>query len=175
MSCFCVCSFSCRLLHTASACINFVLAVSNSLLLFSKNILDSEALQNTYIAIWRSLKSFRAGRASPITWFVTIARNKSIDQLRKTKNVECYGRAIYDIAEDRPGADETVIQAQAASALGAYVAKLSTSDAELVSAIFDEHLTYLALANRLGSPLNTVKSRVRRILLAMRSELLHGT
>mgnify|MGYP000597826738 CR=1 FL=1 len=135
----------------------------------------SDALQDTYIAIWQRAQSFQARRARPITWSSTIARNKSIDQLRKYQNIKCYGLAINDIADDRLGADETVMQAQAACALGAYVAKLSSRDAELISAIFDEHLTYLALANRIGSPLSTIKSRMRRMLLAMKTELSRGT
>jgi DNA-directed RNA polymerase specialized sigma24 family protein len=44
--------------------------------------LAEDVLQDTYLTVWRKASTFDATRASPITWLVTIARNRSIDRLR---------------------------------------------------------------------------------------------
>src|SRR2546430_8311477 len=41
-----------------------------------------DVLQDVYVTVWRKAASFDPGRASPITWMVAIARNRSIDRLR---------------------------------------------------------------------------------------------
>src|SRR6266496_535358 len=41
-----------------------------------------DVLQDVYVAVWRKAGTFDPGRASPITWLVAIARNRSIDRLR---------------------------------------------------------------------------------------------
>src|SRR4051794_23555429 len=41
-----------------------------------------DVLQDVFVTVWRKAASFDPGRASPITWLVAIARNRSIDRLR---------------------------------------------------------------------------------------------
>src|SRR2546423_11681667 len=41
-----------------------------------------DVLQDVYVTVWRKAAAFDPGRASPITWMVAIARNRSIDRLR---------------------------------------------------------------------------------------------
>src|SRR5260221_10094500 len=41
-----------------------------------------DVLQDVFVTVWRKAESFDPGRASPITWLVAIARNRSIDRLR---------------------------------------------------------------------------------------------
>src|SRR5437016_9486537 len=43
-----------------------------------------EVLQDVFVTVWRKAASFDATRASPITWLVAIARNRSIDRLRSS-------------------------------------------------------------------------------------------
>src|ERR1700704_496904 len=43
-----------------------------------------DVLQEVYLTVWRKAASFDPARASPITWLVAIARNRSIDRLRAT-------------------------------------------------------------------------------------------
>src|ERR671936_2997144 len=41
-----------------------------------------DVLQDVYVTVWRKAATFDPGRASPITWMVAIARNRSTDRLR---------------------------------------------------------------------------------------------
>src|SRR6185312_5435369 len=43
-----------------------------------------DVLQEVYLTVWQKAADFDAGRASPMTWLITIARNRSIDRLRAT-------------------------------------------------------------------------------------------
>src|SRR6476660_4027912 len=43
-----------------------------------------DVLQDVYLTVWRKAASFDEGVASPITWLVAIARNRSIDRLRSS-------------------------------------------------------------------------------------------
>ena len=50
--------------------------------ILSDRQLAEDVLQEIYLTVWNKAASFDPGRASPITWLVTIARNRSIDRLR---------------------------------------------------------------------------------------------
>ncbi|MEQ1650545.1 MAG: sigma-70 family RNA polymerase sigma factor [Hyphomicrobiaceae bacterium] len=49
--------------------------------------LADEVLQEAYVRIWNNAGSFDPGRASPITWMATIARNRALDEVRKVTPV----------------------------------------------------------------------------------------
>ena len=49
--------------------------------------LADEVLQEVYVKIWERAGDFDAGRASPITWMATIARNRALDEARKRQPV----------------------------------------------------------------------------------------
>ena len=44
-----------------------------------------DVLQEVYLTVWRKAATFDAGRASPMTWLIAIARNRCIDRLRTTQ------------------------------------------------------------------------------------------
>ena len=43
-----------------------------------------DALQDVYVSLWNNADRFDAGRASPISWLATFARNRSIDRMRRS-------------------------------------------------------------------------------------------
>ena len=47
--------------------------------------LAEEILQEVYVRIWDKAETFDASRASPITWMAAIARNRALDEARKSK------------------------------------------------------------------------------------------
>ncbi|WP_370192282.1 sigma-70 family RNA polymerase sigma factor, partial [Aurantimonas coralicida] len=67
-----------------------------------------DVLQDVYLIIWRKAESFDAGRASPITWLATIARNRSIDRLRQVgpRRADKPVDAALDLADGTPDAFE---------------------------------------------------------------------
>ncbi len=72
--------------------------------------LAEDVLQDTYLTVWRKASTFDPSRASPITWLVTIARNRSIDRLRSGAPMRrtTPSRMRYDLADAAPLASDVV-------------------------------------------------------------------
>jgi RNA polymerase sigma factor (sigma-70 family) len=65
-----------------------------------------DVLQDVYITVWRRAATFDPDRASPITWLVAIARNRSIDRLRagaKARRMQPLDEA-FEVSDTGPGA-----------------------------------------------------------------------
>ena len=130
-----------------------------------------DVLQDTYVTVWRKAASFDASRASPITWLVTIARNRAIDRLRSAapmRNAAPVEEA-HDLADAGPLASETVEQADEATRLNRCLETLEDKARAVIRTAFFEGATYDELAKRENVPLGTMKSWRRRGLLRLRS------
>ncbi len=128
-----------------------------------------EALQDAYLTIWSKAATFDSNRASPITWLVTLTRNRAIDRLRAIRNrgLASLDEAV-DVADPAPLAESVMLADEADSRLNYCINTLDKRDAECVRTAFLNGATYAELAIRDGVPLGTIKSRVRRALLKLR-------
>ncbi len=129
-----------------------------------------EALQEAYLTIWNKAASFEAGRASPISWLVTVTRNRAIDRLRSKGKV---GLTALDeaaeIADPAPLADAQMLVASDNRVLNGCIEDLNQRDAHFIRCAFVAGATYAELASSEDEPLGTVKSRIRRALIKLRS------
>lgn len=131
-----------------------------------------DVLQEVYVTVWRKAAEFDPLRASPITWMVTIARNRAIDRFRARGSRPTTGlEAAAEIADAAPGADMLLAASQDAVRLSAALATLDPRHASVIRAAYFEGLSYDALAAREGVPVGTLKSWVRRGLIRMKSDL----
>lgn len=129
-----------------------------------------EALQDAYITIWNKAASFEAGRASPISWLVTVTRNRAIDRLRaKGKAGFVALDEAAEVADPGPLADAQLLAAGEDHVLHGCVEGLDRRDAHFIRSAFIGGATYADLAAREGEPLGTVKSRIRRALIKLRA------
>lgn len=128
-----------------------------------------DALQDAFINVWQKAGSFDPARASPITWLVALTRNKAIDRLRaRGKRIMTPIDAADEVADDRPDAETCLIDAQADARILSCIEILPKGDAVLIRTAFFDGSTYSDIAERAGTPLGTIKSRVRRALLKLR-------
>ncbi len=131
-----------------------------------------DILQEVYVTVWRKAAEFDPARASPITWLVTIARNRAIDRFRSRGNRPTTG--LDEAAEIRdlsPGADTRIEVSQEARRLEAALARLDPKHAAIIRSAYFEGLTYDALSLREGVPVGTLKSWVRRGLMRLKADL----
>lgn len=129
-----------------------------------------EALQEAYLTIWNKAASFEAGRASPISWLVAVTRNRAIDRLRsKGKTGLTSLDEAAEIADPAPLADAQMLVASDNRVLIGCIEDLNGRDAHFIRCAFMGGATYADLAEREGEPLGTVKSRIRRALVKLRS------
>ena len=134
-----------------------------------------EALQETYMTIWRRAAGYDAARGSPTTWLVVIARNCAIDRLRSRRRTPaCPIDLAADVADDRPNAFDLTSAGHDARRLHLCLDALAAGDRAFLSTAFFEGESYATLATRQSLPLGTVKSRIRRALLALRACLERG-
>jgi RNA polymerase sigma-70 factor (ECF subfamily) len=128
-----------------------------------------DVLQEVYVTVWRRADRFDAGRASVMTWVSTIARNRAIDRLR-ARGPLARAEPVEDleIADDQPGAEALLSAADDAGRLHACLSELDERTKSVIRTAFFEGVTYDALAQRMGAPLGTVKSWIRRGLAKLK-------
>jgi RNA polymerase sigma-70 factor, ECF subfamily len=121
-----------------------------------------EVLQEVFVSVWRNAARFDEERASPITWLCTLARNRSIDRLRRRQLATAPLEAASEIALDEPSAFERIDAQQEAGRLRTCLDELESRPRALIEAAFLDGATYSQLAEREGVPLGTMKSWIRR-------------
>ncbi len=132
--------------------------------------LAEELLQDTLVAVWRSANSF-AGRSSALTWLIGVARRQAHNTLRQQ------GIALADVAAfeslaapDADPADAALAHAAHADLLAA-ISRLSVIHREALILAFVHELSYSEMAEIVGVPVGTVKSRLNHARRALRAEL----
>lgn len=129
-----------------------------------------DVLSDVYMLVWRRAGAFEPGRASPITWLATIARNRAIDWRRAAANRPT--APLDDLAEpvdDSPGALDRLLDEESAHRLHRCLDRLDDRQRGAIRTAFFEGLTYAELAERQSVPLGTMKSWVRRGLQNLKS------
>lgn len=129
-----------------------------------------ESLQEVYVKIWQNAGRYAQNGLSPMTWLITIARNRAIDRLRARKSRPATSPAedAAAIPSGQPGPEAAAIRAEERKLLDKCLAQLDSPQASAVRAVYLEGITYADLAEREGRPLNTVRSWLRRSLLRLK-------
>ncbi|HEY1011237.1 MAG TPA: sigma-70 family RNA polymerase sigma factor [Herpetosiphonaceae bacterium] len=136
-----------------------------------------ELVQETFVRVWQRAKTFDQTRGNVAPWLFGIARNLSIDELRRRR---VRPQPVYDDPENPWLAelpDETVsvegdvwLREQRALIRSA-LRELSNDQREALELAYFSGLTQREIAERLGNPLGTIKTRMRLGLLKLREIL----
>lgn len=122
-----------------------------------------EAVQDAYVQIWNKADQFHASRGAAGAWMSTIVRYRALDQLRRRPPEQ----SDNDLPETADTQDD-IGRMQVGSDLQLCFEDLSAEQQQAVSLAYLEGLSHAELSQRLTTPLGTVKSWVRRGLLALR-------
>ncbi|MDO9480959.1 MAG: sigma-70 family RNA polymerase sigma factor [Hydrogenophaga sp.] len=134
-----------------------------------------DALQETFLQIWRSAGDYRASLSPPMAWLGLIVRSRSLDVLRRRKAerehlTDEIDEAMADtLAGDSPNPMDTRLASQQARALHQCLGQLENKQREVVSLAYLRDLSHGELATQLRLPLGTVKTWIRRGLDQLRS------
>lgn len=146
-----------------------------------------DILQEVYVNVWRAASGFDAAQSQPLTWLTSIARNRAIDSLRRaqtqpqlqtatTTSSDDEDSDVYETTADHnPGPLELLARASDARALSQCLEGLSAPQRQSVALAFYDGLSHAEVADKMGEPLGTVKSWVRRALQALKSCLERAT
>jgi len=132
-----------------------------------------EVAQDAFHAVWRRAATYQPDRGSVRTWVLAIARNAAIDW-RRTKGRRIEREAAIDeallLVEDTR-VEDRVIASLSAERVRAAMALLPDEQRVALSLAFWSGLSQSEIAARTGTPLGTVKSRVRLGLSKLRDRL----
>jgi RNA polymerase sigma factor (sigma-70 family) len=146
-----------------------------SMRVVGKNEWAEDALQETFLQVWRSAGDYRASLSPPMAWLGLIVRSRSLDYLRRrsaerTHLTDEIDDAMSDTLEgDSPNPMDTTLASQQAWALHQCLAKLENRQREVVSLAYLRDLSHSELAEQLSLPLGTVKTWIRRGLDQLRT------
>ncbi len=128
-----------------------------------------DVLSDVYLTIWKRAGAYEPGRASPISWLATIARNRAIDWRRSAGRAPPSGvEDIGQIADNRASAEDIMLLDERAAQLHGCLDQLEQRQRDAIRTAFFDGLTYAELAERDAVPLGTMKSWVRRGLFRLK-------
>jgi RNA polymerase sigma-70 factor (ECF subfamily) len=139
-----------------------------------------DVTQDVFLRVWRKPEQFDLDRGKFTTWLLSIARNRSIDE-RRSRGRRLRHEAMPSPAEEEDPllsvSDETEDPAQASvvaddqRAVRAALATLPPEQRLAIQLAYFGGMTQQEIANQLGQPLGTVKTRIRLGMQKMRGTL----
>lgn len=129
-----------------------------------------DAVQETFAAIWRSAKTYRPERGAGAPWLYTVARNSIVDRSRSRSEPPA---EIPETASGEPGPAERAETTYVAWRVHRALEGLGGSERDVIELAYYGELSQSEIADFLGIPLGTVKTRTRAGLSHL-ADLLEG-
>jgi RNA polymerase sigma-70 factor, ECF subfamily len=164
-----------------------------SIRLTSDRQIAEEVVQETFLALWNRAELFNPATGSLAAWLHTIARNRTVDRLRaagRRPNLVPLSSAgglddsdtvgleravlvgqVLGGADLGPGPEGELAAAELRGVIRDALADLPEHERTALVLAYSAELTQTEIAERLGWPLGTVKTRTRRALLRLREVL----
>jgi RNA polymerase sigma-70 factor, ECF subfamily len=139
------------------------------------DVLAEDVVQDAFLGAWRGADRYASGRGSVKTWLMAIVHHRAIDAVRRRRPtselpVEAEGQST-PLPLTMPDVWGEVSGRLDREQVNAAVATLPEVQREALELAYWAGLSQTEIADRLGVPLGTVKSRVRLALVALRREL----
>ncbi|HSM13556.1 MAG TPA: sigma-70 family RNA polymerase sigma factor [Thermoanaerobaculia bacterium] len=132
--------------------------------------LVDEVVNDTLLAVWRSAASFH-GRSRPSTWIFGIAYRKALRALADRRRREPTTESADTRSDARPGPELVAQGRESLAALGHALRRLPVEQRAAVELTFLHGLSYAEIAEIVGCPVNTVKTRVFHARRKLRQSL----
>ncbi len=127
----------------------------------------ADATQDAFVQIWQQAHQFDPERGSPDAWLIGIVRYRALDIVRR-RSREVPGYEPEDREDESPDALARLVSTAEGAALHRCLNELEEDRRRLVVLAFVDGLSHSDLAERMGVPLGTVKSWIRRSLISLR-------
>ena len=145
---------------------------------FALRLLGSRAdaedlLQELFLQVWRQAQSYSPERGSPEVWLITMTRSRAIDKLRsiRRRGMSTVSPATSSHLEAGAPMAPPIQASEAKLTLQGVLAKLPETQRIVLELAYFAGLTQSEIAERLGEPLGTVKTRMRAGLEGLRGFL----
>jgi RNA polymerase sigma-70 factor (ECF subfamily) len=133
-----------------------------------------DVVQEAFMQIWENA-AYNPALGRPLTWAITLTRNRAIDRLRSAQRGQRLIEAVTQenaARQDVPaGSDAALLTEEVARDVRAALAQLPVEQRQAIEMAFFAGLSQSEIAAALGTPLGTVKARIRRGMLQLRQSL----
>ena len=117
-----------------------------------------DAVQETFAAIWRSAKTYRPERGAGAPWLYTVARSAIVDRSRSRSELPA---EVPETATAEPGPAERAETSYVVWRVHRALEGLSGNERDVIELAYYGELSQSEIADFLGIPLGTVKTRTR--------------
>jgi RNA polymerase sigma-70 factor (ECF subfamily) len=162
----------------------YIKSIYNFVYRYAKNSRDAEDItQDVFILVWKHIKKFD-GQKNFRTWIFTIARNTSLNWIKKKKPILFSELQAVSLRDNNSSedpfdiADESVISIE--EVIDTLIRNEHVKDAmetlspqyqNIISMRIDGSFTFQEIADVLNQPINTIQSNYRRALLKLKISL----
>jgi RNA polymerase sigma factor (sigma-70 family) len=140
-----------------------------ALRLLRRPALAEEAVQDAFVQVWRRAGSFDPAKGAARTWLYTVLRHRALNILRgevRTDLIDDF--EPLGLASEEEDAEHLVSRLSEAGALRRCLEELEPHRRRAIVLAYVHGLSHGELADRLGVPLGTIKSWIRRSLISLR-------
>ncbi len=131
--------------------------------------LAEDVVTVVYHEAWKNAARYDQLRGRPITWLLTICRNRALDEYRRESSAarKVEAAAMLDVPGSVDEPDALLQAAEEGHVVHALLATISPDDRQIIALAFFKGLSHQQIADYTDLPLGTVKSRIRRTLSAL--------
>jgi RNA polymerase sigma-70 factor (ECF subfamily) len=139
--------------------------------------LAEELLQEVFFRAWQQGGSFRSNKGSFITWLLSITHNMAIDEVRKRRrrpqkaDSEDPETVLAAVPDSGPDVEDEVWLGALRDTIEGAMASLPTAQRQAIEMAYFRGLTQREIAEQLGEPLGTIKTRMRLGMQKLRDQL----
>lgn len=138
---------------------------------FHQEAAAMELVQETMLLVWRKAALYKSSKGKASTWIYTVMRNYCFDMLRKIqhKKEDRVSDLLWPLFEaDNKNAEKDHLLSRS---LLSHINSLPEQQKQVVEAIYLKEMSQQELAQKMGLPLGTVKSRLRLAMAKLKSKL----
>ncbi|HEY5225020.1 MAG TPA: ECF RNA polymerase sigma factor SigK [Microbacteriaceae bacterium] len=134
---------------------------------------SEEVAQEVFLEVWQSAARFEPNKGGAATWVLTMAKRRAIDRIRSAQASRDRDTrvGIRDFRAESDGVAETVETRIERERVGVAMERLTEAQRQAISLAYDGEYTHSEIAQLLGIPVGTVKTRLRDGMIRLRNEL----
>jgi len=140
-----------------------------------RDVADAEEVTlDVYSQVWRSAAVYSSQRGSVVAWLLTLARSRAIDRIRsraRRYKAETPISSSEDFSASESSPEQTAASSQARHMIRRVLGQLPKDQREAVELAYFSGMSHTELAEHLGLPLGTIKTRIRMGMMKLREEL----
>ncbi|MEO8907183.1 MAG: ECF RNA polymerase sigma factor SigK [Microbacteriaceae bacterium] len=134
---------------------------------------SEEVAQEVFLEIWQSAARFEPNKGGAATWVLTMAKRRAIDRIRSAQASRDRDTrvGIRDFRAESDEVAETVEIRIERERVGVAMESLTDAQRQAITLAYDGEYTHSEIAQLLGIPIGTVKTRLRDGMIRLRNEL----